>query len=253
MVSRLRSWARGVLGVRRDPTYYLPWLTRPGLDCSVLLNNIESRFTSGRDGRDLGATLTQFDAAGRTVGVQRATLADSTDAREVRLAAAGYGFVTVAAPQIRSDLYVTLSDGETYTATHGRHEFIERYPWRARAVLALAGALLGPFGRTVPAFARDQYVYHGPTGRSHVLLLNLSNVVNRLRVVVRRDGATLATRLLRVPPMGAHLLDIDALAPAGAALTVEHLRLTGNAWFNLYLVGAGARNLEGALSLMHVK
>jgi hypothetical protein len=31
------------------------------------------------------------------------------------------------------------------------------------------------------------------------------------------------------------------------------LRLTGNAWFNLYLVGAGTRNLEGALSLMHVK
>ena len=35
---------------RRNSTYYLPWLTRPGLDCVVLLNNIESRFTSGRDG-----------------------------------------------------------------------------------------------------------------------------------------------------------------------------------------------------------
>jgi hypothetical protein len=253
MVSRARSWARGVLGVRRDPTYYLPWLTRPGLDCSVLLNNIESRFTSGRDGRDLEATLTQFDAAGQVVSVQRATLADSTDAREVRLAPAGYGLVTVAAPRIRSDLYVTLADGETYTATHGRQEFIEHYPWWSRAVLRVAGALLAPFGRTLPVFARDQYVYHGAAGRSHVLLLNLSNVVNRLRVVVRRNGVTLATGLLRLPPMGATLLDVDTLAPAAAALTVEHVRLTGNAWFNLYLVGAGTRNLDGALSLMHVK
>ena len=86
-----------------------------------------------------------------------------------------------------------------------------------------------------------------------MLLLNLSNVVNRLRVVVRRDGATLAARLLRIPPMGAHLLDVDTLAPAPAALTVEHLRFTGNAWFNLYLVGAGRRDVDGALSLMHVK
>ena len=166
MVARLRSWARGMLGVRRDSTYYLPWLTRPGLDCSVLLNNIESRFTSGRDGRDLGATLTQFDAEGRIVGVQTTALADSMDTREVPLAPAGYGFVTVAAPRIRSDLYVTLSDGETYTATHGRHEFIEVYPWWTRAMLDLAGALLAPLGSTVPTFARDQYVYHGPAGRS---------------------------------------------------------------------------------------
>jgi hypothetical protein len=34
---------------------------------------------------------------------------------------------------------------------------------------------------------------------------------------------------------------------------VDRLRLSGNAWFNLYLVGAGPRDLDGALSLMHVK
>lgn len=255
MLKRLRTWTRGLLGVRRDPTYYLPWLTRPGLDCVVLLNNIESRFTSGRDGRGRDARLTQFDSEGRVASEQRATLADSTDAREVRLvpAAAGYGFVTVEAPRIKSDLYVALADGETYTATHGRQEFIEHYPPWTRGMLAIAGALLMPFGRTVPAFARDQYVYHGADSRSHLLVLNLSNVVNHVRIVAERDGARVGDRLVRIPPCGARLLDVDTLAPAATSLTVERLRLTANAWFNLYLIGAGARDLEGALSLMHVK
>jgi len=255
MLRRLRSATRRLLGVRRDSTYYLPWLTRPGLECVVLLSNIESRFTSGRDGRDLEATVTQFDAEGRIGGVQRVTLADSTEAREVRLTPTGigYGLVTVAAPQIRSDLYVALFDGDTYTATHGRHEFVEHYPAWTRAVLAVAGRILAPLGHTVPAFSRDQYAYHGAASRSHVLLLNLSNVINRIRVVARRDGARGGTRLLRIPPLGARLLDVGSLAPATGPLTVEHLRLTANAWFNLYLVGAGSRDLDGALSLMHVK
>ena len=241
--------------MRRDPTYYLPWLTRPGLDCVVLLNNIESRFTSGREGRGLAATVTQFDAEGRVVGEHRATLADSTDAREVRLApaGAGYGFVTVDAPHFRSDFYVALVDGETYTATHGRQEFVERYPAVSRGLLALAGALLAPLGHTIPAFARDQYVYHGVASRSHLLIMNLSDVVNRVRIVAERGDARVGTRLVRIPPRGARLLDVDSLAPASRALAVERLRLTGNAWFNLYLIGAGSRDLEGALSLMHVK
>ena len=105
----------------------------------------------------------------------------------------------------------------------------------------------------MPAFARDQYVYHGADSRSHLLVLNLSNVVNRVRVVAERNGARVGARLVRIPPRGARLVDVDSLAPAAGPLTVDQLRLTGNAWFNLYLVGAGTRNLEGALSLMHVK
>jgi hypothetical protein len=255
MLSRWRPLARRLLGVTRVPTYYLPWLTRPGLECVVLVNNIESRFTSGRDAADVDATITQYDGGGRVVDVHRATLTDSTDAREVRVtpAGAGHGFVTVTAPRIHGSLYVALVGDETYSATHGRHEFVERYPAWTRAALAVAGAVLARAGRTVPAFARDQYVYHGPAGRSHVLLLNLSNVVNRIRVVVSRDGARAGARLLRLPPMGATLLDVGALAPAAGRLVVDRLRLTGNAWFNLYLVGAGSRDLDGALSLMHVK
>ena len=255
MLRRLRSAARRLLGVRRESTYYLPWLTRPGLECVVLLNNIESRFTSGRDARDIAATVTQLDAEGRVVAEHRATLADSTDAREVPLTADGvaYGLVTVSAPRIRSDLYVALADGETYTATHGRHEFVEHYPLWARAALAAAGALLAPFGHTLPTFTRDQYVYHGASGRLHLLLFNLSDVVNRIRLDARRDGVRVGARLVRVPPRGARLVDVDSLAPHTGPLTVEQLRLTGNAWFNLYLIGAGARDLDGALSLMHVK
>jgi hypothetical protein len=255
MLGRLRSLARRVLGVRRESTYYLPWLTRPGLECVVLVNNIESRFTSGRDATGLEATVTQYDAAGGVVGVYATTLTDSVDAREVRLAptTAGHGFVTVRTSRIHSDLYVALVDGESYSATHGRQEFIEHYPAWTRTALAIAGRVLAANGRTVPLFARDQYVYHGPDGRSHVLLFNLSNVVNRIRVFATRDGAPAGTRLLRLAPMGSALLDVGALGPRADRLVVDRLRLTGNAWFNLYLVGAGARDLDGALSLMHVK
>ena len=255
MLGRLRSLARRVLGVTRESTYYLPWLTRPGLECVVLVNNIESRFTSGRDATDLEATVTQYDAGGRVAGVFATALTDSADAREVRLTptAAGHGFVTVQTRRIHSDLYVALVDGESYSATHGRQEFVEHYPAWTRVTLAIAGGVLAAAGLTVPLFARDQYVYHGPDSRSHVLIFNLSNVVNRVRVVATRDGASTGTRLLRLPPMGSALLDVGTLGPASDRLVVDRLRLTGNAWFNLYLVGAGARDLDGALSLMHVK
>ena len=255
MLGRLRSLARRALGVRRTSTYYLPWLTRPGLECVVLINNIESRFTSGRDATALEAAVTQHDADGQVVAVHRATLGDSTDAREVRLTptAAGHGFVTVNAPRIHSDLYVALVDGESYRATHGRQEFVEHYPVWTRTALAAAGGLLGLVGRTVPAFGRDQYVYHGPAGRSHVLILNLADIANCIRVVATRDRRRVGARLLRLPPMGSALLDVDGLAPADGPLTVDRLHLTGNAWFNLYLVGAGPRDLDGTLSLMHVK
>jgi len=99
----------------------------------------------------------------------------------------------------------------------------------------------------------DQYAYAGPDGRSHLLLLNLSNVTNRIRVVAHRDGARARTRLVAVPPLGARLLDVGTLAPAAPGLMPLALRLEGNAWFNLYLVGAGPRDLAGPLSLMHVK
>lgn len=255
MRGRLRSLARYLLGVCRPPTYYLPWLTRPGLECSILVNNIESRFTTGRDAVGLEATVTQHDHDGRVVGVRRTTLSDSTDAREVRVTptSAGHGFVIVTAPRIHSDLYVALDDGESYTATHGRQEFVEHYPPWTRAILAIVGGVLARGGRTLPAFTRDQYVYQGPHGRSHVLLLNLSNVVNRIRVVASRDGRRLGKRLVRLPPMGTAFLEVGMLAPADAALTVTRLRLAGNAWFNLYLIGAGPRDLDGPLSLMHVK
>jgi hypothetical protein len=53
--------------------------------------------------------------------------------------------------------------------------------------------------------------------------------------------------------MGAHLLSLPAPAPHATGLRVGRLRAEGNAWFNLYIVGAGALGLAGPLSLMHVK
>jgi hypothetical protein len=124
----------------------------------------------------------------------------------------------------------------------------------------MVGGLLGLVGRAIPAFVRHQYAYVGPDSRSHLLVMNLSNVTNRVRVVASREGRVLGARLLRLAPMGSTLLDIGTFgsapggsAPGSAGTEVWRLRLEGAAWFNLYVVGAGARNLEGPLSLMHVK
>lgn len=257
MLRRVRPLARRALGVRRTPTYYLPWLSRPGLECVVVLNNIESRFKTGFNQGPFPASLTQYDAGGVVVRRYAVALGDSAATAEVRLeppAPSGAGFVTVEGDRIFSDQYVTLSDGAAYTATHGRHEFVEAYPWPARLLLAVVGALLASIGRTLPAFVRDQYLYLGEGCRSHLLVMNLSNVVNRVRVRVTREGGAVAARLMTLPPMGSHLLDVSSLGLAARdATAVLRGRLEGNAWFNVYVVGAGPKDLAGPLSLMHVK
>lgn len=255
MGSPLRTLARRLLGVVRTPTYYLPWLTRPGLACTLLLHNVEARFKPGCNVGPFPVVATQHDADGSVVRRYEVEVPDSTTTRELDLepTAGGCGFVTVAGG-LHSDLFVTLSGDHDYTATHGRGEFVERYPRRTRALLGALGALLALVGRTIPAFARDQYVYVGGDSRSHLLLMNLSNVRNRVRVRVgdRRDVVT--ARLVMLPPMGSHLLEATTLGGIPASgIAVRRVHLEGNAWFNLYLVGAGPRDLAGPLSLMHVK
>jgi hypothetical protein len=256
MASGLRRLARKALGVARTPTYYLPWLTRPGLDCVVLVNNIEARFKPEYNHGPFPSSVRQYDADGALVQRYDVSLASSTDICEVHLqpTAAGFGFVTVDVSHLHSDLYTTLSDGRYYTATHGRQEFVETYPAWTRMLLGAMGSLLALAGRTIPAFRREQYVYAGVDSRSHLLLMNLSNAVNRIRVVASEDGRRLRSQLLILPPMGARTLDVSQLGEPGAETpAVKHLHLEGNAWFNLYLVGAGPRDLAGPLSLMHVK
>jgi hypothetical protein len=255
MSSPLRTFARRLLGVVRTPTYYLPWLTRPGLDCTLLLHNVEARFKPGCNVGPFPVVATQHDADGTVVRRYETDVHDSTAIRELALepTAAGCGFVTVAGG-LQSDLFVTLSDGHDYTATHGRGEFVERYPWHTSALLGALGALLAVVGRTIPAFARDQYLYVGADSRSHLLLMNLSNVRNRVRVRVGDRGNLVAARLVTLAPMGSHLLDAMTLGGIPArGIAVRRVHLEGNAWFNLYLVGAGPRDLDGPLSLMHVK
>jgi hypothetical protein len=255
MLGSPRSTARRVLGVTRTPTYYLPWITRPGLRCVLILNNVESRFMRRRAGGPFPTTVVQYDAGGHVVARYEAVVPAATDPLELPLdtVVEGYGFVTVDTTHLHSDLYVTLGDGDAYTATHGRHEFIETYPMWTRALHAGLGAAIGLAGASLPIFVRHQYVYVGPEGRSHVLLLNLSNVTNRIRVTTSPDGARPHARVLALPSRGATLLDVTSLSSPGPGPRVEHLRLAGNAWFNLYLVGAGPRDLAGPLSLMHVK
>src|SRR5207247_2638295 len=100
-----------------------------------------------------------------------------------------------------------------------------------RAVHAALGAVAGLAGLTLPAFARHQYVYVGAQDRSHVLLLNLSNVTNRIRTTAVADGATTARRLDAIAPRGAALPDDASLTllltcPAGHCIG----RATGAHW-----------------------
>ena len=252
----LRNLAKRILGVERRPAYYLPWLTRPHLQCALVLSNVESRFKIGYNRGSFPVSAVQYDARGAVANRYAVTLPDAVEAVELPLepAAGDCGFVTVSGERINSDLYVTLSDGEAYTATHGRGEFVEHYALRGRLLLAVVGGLLALVDRAIPAFVRHQYAYVGPDSRSHLLIMNLSNATNRVRVVASRDGRALGARLLRLPPMGSTLFDIGTLGPAADSSTaVWRLRLEGAAWFNLYVVGAGSRNLQGPLSLMHVK
>src|SRR5262245_40752841 len=214
MLGGLRSTARRILGVTRTPTYFLPWITRPGLSCVLILNNVQSRFVRGRAGGPFPAKVVQYDAGGNVVARHEAVVPAATDPLELPLdaVAEGYGFVTVDTTHLNSDLYVTLGDGDAYTATHGRHEFIETYPVWTRALLAGLGTVMGLANAELPIFVRHQYVYVGPDDRSHVLLLNLSNVTNRIRVTVSPEGSRSHNRLLAVPPRGAALLDATSLA-----------------------------------------
>src|SRR5438876_25989 len=143
MLGALRSAARRLLGVTRTSTYYLPWIARPGLRCVLILNNVESRFTTARAGGPFPAAVVQYDARGTVVARYDAKVPTATEPLELPLDA----------------------------------------------------------------------------------------------IAPRRPAA----------------LDLASLAPAGSAARVLHLRFTGNAWFNLYLVGAGPNDLAGPLSLMHVK
>jgi hypothetical protein len=256
MTRHVRSLARRVFGVTRPRTYYLPWIIRPGLECALVLSNVEARFKLELSAGPFPVDVVQYDARGSAAHRYQVTLAYSTDTVEVPLrpATGGCGFVTVSGDRLHSDLYVTLSDGHDYTATHGREEFIEGYPGPARLLVSVAGAVASVAGRTVPAFVRNQYVYLGRESRSHVLLMNLSNVPNRIRATAGAGDSQLGSCLLRLPPMGSHLLDVSSLGPAPSSGTaVWRLKLEGNAWFNLYMVGAGSKDLAGPLSLMHVK
>ena len=81
----MRRLARSLLGVKRVPEYYLPWLIRPGLDCTLILSNVESRFRTGHAPGPFPITVLQYDATGRRPTGTRPPLPNSTAVTEVRL------------------------------------------------------------------------------------------------------------------------------------------------------------------------
>ena len=136
-----RSLIRQLLGVERTPTYYLPWLSRPGLDCALILSNVEARFMEEHREGSFPLELVQHAASGAVVTRYAVTLPDSVTSVELPLqpGEGGCGFVTVDAALVHSDLYVTLSAGDAYAVTHGRSEFVERYPLWTRLLVDALG------------------------------------------------------------------------------------------------------------------
>ncbi len=107
MTRMFRSLARRLLGVARPPTYYLPWIVRPGLECALVLSNVEARFKPEHGSGPFRASVVQYDARGVAAHVYEVSLQSSTDALELPLKPAdgGCGFVTVTGDRIQSDLY----------------------------------------------------------------------------------------------------------------------------------------------------
>lgn len=194
----LRQLARRLLGVRRVPTYYVPWVRREGLRVSVWR-------------RDEPGSLLTLDPSAFT--------------------ASEHGFLEIKNPA--ADVMVAVSNGDGYTATHGRNEFIEYYPWWVRAGWSVAWRVLRLLAVTVPAFTRDHMI----AGDQRLLVLNLSNLVNLIRVDDRWDA-----HLYPVPAMGSAIIPCPAL--------LDSMKLTGNAWFNFYVM---TESPDGAVALQHVK
>lgn len=204
----LRALARRLLGVRRVPTYYVPWITRPGLSCKLY----------PREG-DWPNPPVYWHSDG-----QASLIPGRPD---------DHGFATIEG--MTTDGMVALSDGNGYTATHGRGETVDEYPRRVRAVWAVAWRVLAWLGETIPAFTREHRALHD----QQLLLLNPSNLVNLVRV---EDGYGAA--LYRVPPMG------SVIVPCPVFSSRTPIRLHGSARFNLYVMTEAA---DGAVALQHVK
>src|SRR5262245_54127687 len=112
MTRLLRRVARALLGVERPPVYYLPWLVRPGIDCVLMLSNLEARFRSGHNAGPFAFRVTQYAADGRLLAEHHTCLKHSTDVAEVTLAASdtGWGFVTIGDDPVQPDRDVPLPE-----------------------------------------------------------------------------------------------------------------------------------------------
>ena len=69
----------------RPRTYYLPWITRPGLECALVLSNVEARFKPEFSVGPFPVSVVQYDALGSVAHRYAVTLKDSTDTVEVPL------------------------------------------------------------------------------------------------------------------------------------------------------------------------
>ncbi|HET7875261.1 MAG TPA: hypothetical protein VFN71_07025 [Methylomirabilota bacterium] len=90
MANSLRALARRLLGVTRVPTYYLPWLTRPGLECTLVLHNVEARFKPGYNEGPFAVSVTQYDADSAVVRSGPASSAPAAWATTCSAACAGW-------------------------------------------------------------------------------------------------------------------------------------------------------------------
>ena len=202
----MRRFLRWLLGVRRDPIYWLPWMGTT----TLLLTRIESRFRPA--GECPTIRVQTYDRAGRPYEWWELTLFDNA-ILESRFGTPGvidYGLATVSGFTEPADVIATYGE-DGYCATHGRGEFIEVYPWWSRWLLR--------FG--LPAHRRTQFVFPGMS----LLVVNLSNVPNTIRM--DRERVT-------PPPRGARRLTPKAEG---------RIELSASAWFGYYVIG-GDRSVQ---------
>ena len=64
----------GSIGTAAWWAYYLPWIARPGLDCTLVLSNVEARFKVGWNQGTYPLAVAQYDADGAVVKVDRLEL-----------------------------------------------------------------------------------------------------------------------------------------------------------------------------------
>lgn len=255
----VKKWCQKLLRPDCLPTYYLPWLTGKSAACKILLNNIESRFIKDSEGK-FEIEVTQRDSNGVPRKTFKQSIANALEFRELSIQPVdghSHGLLTLrGTSNWLSGVYVTLTDGQTNSITHGRYENLDYFSSLPKLILHLILLIGGLFRISFVTFEKNQFVYFRPDACSHLLFINLSNIENFLTIRVRQNERPIGVNRIKISPLGTYLLNTEELISnflETGFQGVFHLQIQGSTRFNFYIVGTGAEKLNGPISIQHVK